>query len=147
MTHVHRLPCRACYEWFQCSSHPSPVQICSPGRKQLKEKKREIFYTLAPPNVQQDTLLFSLNVTLNEGTHLRECRPGWRCRARRGSERCWLPPSARSCPAGDTLAPARRWPAGGGCPWSAGWRYRSCSCTWSHEVGENGVVKRKKQRS
>jgi len=53
--------------------------------------------------------------TVGGATHPGACPPGWRCTARRGSGRCSPPPSARSCPAGGTWAPARRWSAGAAC--------------------------------
>lgn len=82
------------------------------------------------------TMHFSLKLG---GTHPGVYPRGWRCKALRGSGRCSLLPSARSCPVGDILAPVQRWRAGGACPWSAGWRYRSCSCTWNQKVDGEGL--------
>ena len=91
---------------------------------------RSHYCSVSPPYKQQ---------CVYGGTHPAACPPGWRCKAQRGSGRCWPPPSARSCPAGDTSAPVQRWPADGGCRWSAGWRYRSYSCTWRHTAGGEGM--------
>lgn len=52
-----------CFEWFQCSSHPSPAQICSPGRKQLQQEKTRVH--------QKNQIALAPSAALSQIWHLR----------------------------------------------------------------------------